>query len=85
MVLCSDWPGNLHPFVMDVRCNFQPEPWLCFICYYNRGIILATRAYRDQEQGGYITYGRALAVGTLTVLFAGVITSVFTYLLVYRY
>jgi putative exporter of polyketide antibiotics len=45
------------------------------------GIILATRTYRDQEQGGYITYGRAVSVGTLTVLFAGVITSVFTWLL----
>lgn len=45
------------------------------------GIILATRAFRDQEQGGSITYGRALAVGTLTVVFAGVITSFFTYLL----
>jgi hypothetical protein len=45
------------------------------------GIILATRAYRDQEQGGYISYGRALGVGTLTVLFASVITSLYTYLL----
>ena len=45
------------------------------------GIILATRAYRDQEQGGYISYGRALGVGTLTALWAGIITSFFTYLL----
>jgi hypothetical protein len=45
------------------------------------GIILATRAYREHEQGGYISYGRALGVGTLTVLFASVITSVYTYLL----
>jgi hypothetical protein len=45
------------------------------------GIVLATRAYRDQEQGGYISYGRSLGVGTLTVLFASVITSVYTYLL----
>ncbi len=45
------------------------------------GIVLATRAYRDQEQGGYISYGRALGVGTLTALWAGIITSFFTYLL----
>jgi hypothetical protein len=45
------------------------------------GITLATMAFRDQEQGGFITYGRALAVGTLTAVFAGIITSVFTYLL----
>ncbi|MFO7924772.1 MAG: DUF4199 domain-containing protein [Bacteroidales bacterium] len=45
------------------------------------GIVLATRAFRDQEQGGFITYGRALAVGTLTSVFAGIITGFFTYLL----
>lgn len=45
------------------------------------GIALATRAYRDQEQSGYISYGRALGVGTLTALWAGIITSFFTYLL----
>ncbi len=45
------------------------------------GIVIATRTYRDQEQGGFITYGRALGVGTLTSLFAGIITSFFTYLL----
>ena len=45
------------------------------------GIVLATKAFRDNEQGGYITYGRALAVGTLTSAFAAIITSFFTYLL----
>jgi hypothetical protein len=45
------------------------------------GIILATRAYRDQELGGYISYGQALGVGTLTVLFSGIITTLFTWLL----
>jgi hypothetical protein len=45
------------------------------------GIILATRAYRDQELGGYISYGQAIGVGTLTALFSGVITVIFTWLL----
>ncbi len=45
------------------------------------GIVFATRSFRDQEQGGVITYGRALAVGTLTCVFAGVVTAFFTYLL----
>ncbi len=45
------------------------------------GIVLATRTFRDQEQGGFITYGRALAVGTMTAVFAGIITAFFTYLL----
>lgn len=45
------------------------------------GIILATRAFRDNEQAGYISYGRALGIGTLTAMFASLITSVFTILL----
>ena len=45
------------------------------------GIVLATKSFRDHEQGGYISYGRALGVGTLTVLFSSLITSVFSYLL----
>ncbi len=45
------------------------------------GIVFATKTFRDQEQGGFITYSRALGVGTLTCVFAGVITAFFTYLL----
>ncbi len=45
------------------------------------GIVLATKSFRDQESGGFISYGRALGVGTLTCVFAGIITSFFTYLL----
>ncbi|TVR70994.1 MAG: DUF4199 domain-containing protein [Marinilabiliales bacterium] len=45
------------------------------------GIVLATKTYRDQELGGFISYGRALGVGTLTTVFAGVISAFFTYLL----
>lgn len=45
------------------------------------GIVLATINFRDQEQGGSITYGRALGVGFLTTLFAGIVISLFSYLL----
>ncbi len=45
------------------------------------GIALATKSFRDHEQEGFISYGRALGIGTLTVMFSSVITSVFTYLL----
>ncbi len=45
------------------------------------GIVLATKTFRDKEQDGYISYGRALGVGTLTSVFAGFITAFFTYLL----
>lgn len=45
------------------------------------GIILGIKNYRDQEQEGYITYGRALGVGMLTVLFASIIMAAFIYVL----
>lgn len=56
---------------------------LSFISYgiIIAGLYLAIKSFRDQEQGGYITYGRALGAGTLTSVFAGIITSFFTFLL----
>jgi hypothetical protein len=45
------------------------------------GIILGIKNYRDNEQQGFISYGRALGVGMLTVAFASVIMALFTYIL----
>ena len=57
--------------------------WLGSISYLIMiaGIVMATKTYRDQEQEGFISYGRALGVGTLTSVFAGIISAFFTYLL----
>jgi putative exporter of polyketide antibiotics len=70
---------NLLLWMFDATFN-QSLGYVSFIITIG-GIILATRTYRDQEQGGFISYGRALGVGTLTVMFAGVVTSFFIYLL----
>ncbi|MFP4042645.1 MAG: DUF4199 domain-containing protein [Bacteroidales bacterium] len=45
------------------------------------GIIIGTKAYRDQYLDGYISYGKSLGTGVLISVFAGVVTGVFTYLL----
>lgn len=45
------------------------------------GLYLGIRAFRDQESGGFISYGRALGVGTMIGLFAGVITGFFTFIM----
>jgi len=45
------------------------------------GIILGIKNYRDQEEQGFISYGRAFGVGMLTVLFASVIMAIFMYVL----
>ena len=45
------------------------------------GIVLGIKNFRDQEQEGFISYGRALGVGMLTVMFASIIMAVFVYIL----
>jgi hypothetical protein len=44
------------------------------------GTFLAIKNFRTQQEG-FITYGRALGVGFLTILFASVIVAFFTYVL----
>ncbi len=44
------------------------------------GIIIAQFAYR-KALGGTMTYGQALGIGVLTMLFASVLSSIYTFLL----
>jgi len=44
------------------------------------GIILATKARRNQDLGGYITYGQALGFGTLTIFFASLLLSIYIFI-----
>jgi hypothetical protein len=43
------------------------------------GIYFATKHYRDKILGGFISYGKAMAAGVLTSLFASIILAFFTY------
>jgi hypothetical protein len=70
---------TLLTWMLDIMTNDYLR-YVTFIIVI-AGIVLATKTFRDQEQGGAITYGRALGVGFLTVLFSGVIVSFFTYIL----
>jgi len=45
-------------------------------------IYLAIRQHRDQELGGFITMGRCLAVGIMTVVIASVLGGIFDYVYV---
>lgn len=56
--------------------------WINYLSYLILllGIVLGTKAYRDEFRGGFIPYGTALGFGVLTVFFAAVITAVYTYL-----
>ncbi|MBN1251903.1 MAG: DUF4199 domain-containing protein [Bacteroidales bacterium] len=57
------------------------EKWVGWVSYLIMiaGIIYSTINYRDKELGGYIKYGQALGFGTLVILFAGIISSIYTY------
>jgi hypothetical protein len=45
------------------------------------GIYLGLKFFRDQDSGGFLTYGRALGAGTMIVLFSSVITAFYTYIM----
>ncbi len=59
------------------------EKWAAYPTYLIMiaGIIYATIQYRDTMLDGSITYGKALGFGVLVMLFAGVISAVYTYVL----
>ena len=40
-------------------------------------ISMGIKSYRDEDLGGYISYGRSLGTGTLISLFAGILFAVF--------
>lgn len=42
------------------------------------GIFLGTKAFRDNVQGGFMSYGQGLGVGTLIALVAAVLSGVFS-------
>jgi len=45
------------------------------------GIYYAVKKYRDESLNGFISYGKALGFGTLTIFFAALIIGFFTFIL----
>lgn len=43
------------------------------------GIIYGTLEYRNKSLGGYISYGQAFLAGFLVIVFASVLSSIYTY------
>ncbi len=56
--------------------------WLSYLSYaiLIAGIIYGTIQFRNEQSGGYISYGRALGYGTLVSVFAACISGLFVYL-----
>ncbi|MEX2379804.1 MAG: DUF4199 domain-containing protein [Vicingaceae bacterium] len=44
------------------------------------GVVWGIKRYRDEELGGFISYGQGVGYGTLIGLFAGIIISFVTYI-----
>jgi hypothetical protein len=57
------------------------EKWVSWVSYliFLGGIILATVNYRNTELGGSITYGQALGFGTMVVLWASILSAIYTF------
>jgi len=45
------------------------------------GIFIACKTFRDKQQDGFITYGRALGLGTLISVFVGILISFFYFVM----
>jgi hypothetical protein len=61
--------------------NLTEITWLSYLTYVIllAGIILGTIKFRDDDSGGFITYGRALGFGTIVSLFSALISGIFLY------
>ena len=57
----------------------KPAQWVGYAVMV-AGIVLAQIGYK-KVLGGTMTYGQALGVGVITMLFASIISSIYTYLL----
>ncbi len=66
-------------YMLDLTFNFGLSllSWVVLII----GIYIGSKAYRDKVLGGTISYGAALGTGILIALVAGVISTLFSYIL----
>ncbi len=62
--------------------NLSFESWAAWISYavMGAGIYFASVKYRNEVLGGVISYGGALGFGVLVAVFAGVISSFYSYI-----
>jgi len=60
--------------------NVDRENWLQYFSYLFMlvGVVLAVKQYREKNNG-FLTYSQAFSNGFLTLLFAGILTSVYSF------
>lgn len=62
-------------FIPYLKGLFQLPAWVSFLTYaiMIAGVALGQIKYRDNDLGGYISYGRCFGAGMLVMLFASII------------
>ena len=68
---------DLILFILGVDINSKIK-WISYLIMI-AGIFWAMISYRDKNAAGFISYGQAFGVGFFTVLFAAVLTAIYTY------
>jgi hypothetical protein len=60
--------------------NLYTENWTNYIIYVVLlgGIVYSALTFRDKHLNGFITFGQSFMIGFFTVLFAAVITAIYT-------
>jgi hypothetical protein len=53
--------------------------WISYVVILG-GILLATKAFRDEVRGGFVSYGQTLGFGTLTIFFASILVGIYIFL-----
>ncbi len=73
--------GMILITLLTYMFNLTEITWLSYLTYLIliAGIILGTIKFRDDDSGGFISFGRALGFGTLISFFAALISGIFLY------
>ncbi|MCU4154520.1 DUF4199 domain-containing protein [Carboxylicivirga sp. A043] len=58
----------------------QGASWLSYVIIIGM-LAYAMMNYRDKVNGGFLKYGQGVGLGTLTAIYGGVLSSVFTFIL----
>ncbi len=76
LILCG---LGLLAYIAGLDFQNKAMNWVSYIVMIG-GLYFAIKGFRDNENGGFIKYGRALGFGTLTSLFFGAVQAIYLYL-----
>lgn len=69
---------SLLMYSLDIDFK-NPLMYLAFLILAG-GIFLGIKSYRDKCLGGFISYGKCIAVGTMISLYASILLAIYSYL-----